>query len=674
MRINCLEPKIYNKIAAGEVVERPASIVKELVENSVDAGANLITVSISSGGISEIKVEDNGSGIHFDDLERAFLPHATSKIQDEKDLFGIKTLGFRGEALASIASVSEVVLESKQKESDHGGRIEISGGKIVTEPTITGCSNGTKIIVSNLFFNVPARQKFLKKPKTEEGEITALMAKFILANPCVSFKYIIDGKIKYISSGKGMEEALFVVYGKDAVENTLYLEQDYGYIKIYGYIGKPSFSKPNRTYQTIIINNRVITNQIIIAAVQNAYGEMLMKKQFPFFVLYLDLDYTMLDVNVHPNKHEVRFENGKDIYEKVISVVNRKLNAIDFTSSVRNYGAQETLVQKDTTATLPQKEFKLLDSEETVVIETPKKDSSSSNSSYSSSVSSSYSRSTAPNKVDNHSLLSDTTKTNDVKIEYEKSNENLSRSTPTETEERRNIFSSMTIMNSNDDELSAGVSLGSKLLNELQQKIDSSHQEELEINNFNMKIIGVLFKTYIICEYDDNMLLIDQHAGHERLLYDKFIKEVENQKVDVQPLFLPYVLSLNSIEDDYFQTIIGTLSLIGFEIEEFGPYTYRVSSVPYILSNISLENFFNSLLSDTKNLKAITITEILKEKLASMACKAAVKAGDSLSEGEVRKLLDAFKANGTKLLCPHGRPVVVKIEKKELEKWFKRIV
>ena len=221
MRINCLEPQIYNKIAAGEVVERPASIVKELVENSVDAGSSIITVSITNGGISEIKVEDNGSGIHYDDLERAFMPHATSKIQTVDDLFGIKTLGFRGEALASIASVSEVHLESKQKEAEYGGMIEISGGQVVSPKSIFGRANGTTMIVSNLFFNVPARQKFLKKPKTEESEITSLMAKFILANPCISFKYVVDGKIKYISSGKGMEEASETLNDKEKIKKLL---------------------------------------------------------------------------------------------------------------------------------------------------------------------------------------------------------------------------------------------------------------------------------------------------------------------------------------------------------------------------------------------------------------------------------------------------------------------
>ena len=283
MRINCLEPRIFNKIAAGEVVERPASIVKELVENSIDAGANIITIKIENGGISKINITDNGCGIHFDDLKTAFLPHATSKIRDEDDLFGIQTLGFRGEALASIAAVSEVILISKEPTASIGGRIELSGGNIVIPPVQEGCADGTDITIQNLFFNVPARAKFLKKPKTEEAEITALVARLILANPMVQIKYIIDGKIKYLSSGRGIKDALFVVHGKEAVENSVEIDSDYGYVKIYGYVGKPSISKPNRTYQTIIINNRVTENLTISSAIQNAFGEMLMKKQFPLF-------------------------------------------------------------------------------------------------------------------------------------------------------------------------------------------------------------------------------------------------------------------------------------------------------------------------------------------------------------------------------------------------------
>lgn len=655
MRINCLEPQIYNKIAAGEVVERPASIVKELVENSVDAGSTIITVSIWGGGINEIKVEDNGKGIHYDDLERAFLPHATSKIQTEEDLFGIKTLGFRGEALASIASVSEVVLESHQQGAEYAGIIELSAGEIIKEKSISSRREGTTITVSNLFFNVPARQKFLKKPKTEEGEITSLMAKFILANPCIAFKYIVDGKIKYISTGKGMQDALFVVYGKEAIENTMYIEKDYGYIKIYGFIGKPSFSKPNRTYQTIIINNRVVTNNTIIGAVQSAYGEMLMKKQFPFFVLYMDLDYTKLDVNVHPNKMEVRFENSQDIYLKVLEVVNRKLNALDFSASVVDFmgtGVQEKEI-------IAPKEFKINETEENVEI-----------------VSSNEEKSTPISMGTTITPASQVTIEQATPVDYSTVNDNLTIGTIEQEKERRNIFSSMALLSDGEDKVEYGVGLGSRLLDELQQKIKQSKQESMldSIKEDYFRVVGVLFKTYIIVERDDELLLIDQHAGHERLLYDKFIKQVKGAEIDVQPLFLPYVLSLNSAEDNFFQSVLPSLYKLGFDIEEFGERSYKVSSVPYLLADIKLKEFFDSILSDVKNIKTITIVEVLKDKLASMACKAAVKAGDELSQGEIKILLNEFRENGTKLLCPHGRPVVVKIERKELEKWFKRIV
>ena len=648
MRINKLEPKIFNKIAAGEVVERPASIVKELVENSIDAGANMITIKIENGGIGKISIQDNGCGIHFDDLITAFLPHATSKIKDEDDLFGIQTLGFRGEALASIAAVSEVSLVSKEKDADMGGRIEISGGEVVTAPTKEGCADGTEITIQNLFFNVPARAKFLKKPKTEEAEITSLVSKLILANPMVQIKYMVDGKIKLLSTGKGMRDALFVVHGKEAVENVVEIDSDYGYIKIYGFIGTPAISKPNRTYQTILINNRVVENSTISASVQNAFGEMLMKKQFPLFVLYIDLDYSRVDVNVHPNKKEVRFENSSDIYIKVFEAINRKLGALDHTRTIESSTKTE---EPDTNFQIKEQVFNY----------------------------------TKPAEV----IVESETKENEIKIQEFKPSENIIHTHPDidysnpnrtsgvviDTKKTNAIFSAMDILNGSPDGMEDGVRVGSRLLEELTRRMEDGQQLSMtQVGDVSIKVIGVLFNTYIILEKENDMFLLDQHAGHERILFDRLNNQLKDKSVEVQRLLIPYVFNVNVEEEQFIETIAPNLDELGFVVEPFGNKTFRVLSVPYMLEGINLKEFFDDILSDIKSLQTLNMKDILKDSLASRACKSAVKAGDRLSESEIKKLIYMFGEGGNKLLCPHGRPVLIKVSKKEIEKWFKRIV
>lgn len=659
MKINCLEPKIFNKIAAGEVVERPASIIKELVENSVDAGATKITIEIENGGISKIRVIDNGSGIDYDDLTRAFLPHATSKIKEEKDLFEIKTLGFRGEALASIGAVSYVRLISRTKDSESGGEIQITGGEI-GEPQFIGADYGTDITVQNLFYNVPARAKFLRKPKAEEGEITDLVEKFILSNPTVSIKYIIDGKIRHFSNGSGMIDAIYEVYGKNTIDNLLYFEEEFDDMRIYGYTSKPEFSKPNRTYQTIILNNRYIRNVTIQSAVTNAYGEILMKKQYPFFVIYLDMDPTQVDVNVHPNKMEVRFENGNNIYPRVFQIINRTINSIDYTRTYRSE------VKNEFSESIPETEQTIVIDSEVPQISQEKSEElwkkfdeeipkSNYNEVYSPSASMQNvaiaGDEVSPNVTDTTNQMVDA-----LSEKYSGSN--------------ANIFTAMSL-NATDDAMRYGVSFGSRLLNKMQTEQQQFVSEE---ETTEMRIVGVIFKTYIIIEYKDSMLLVDQHAGHERVLFDKLMEQISNNKLAIQPLLAPYVLNVNAIEKNYILEHSEDLNSLGFEIDEFGENTIKISSVPYVLEGVNFTEFFDEFLQDMKNPKQFTFTGSFRNKIASMACKAAVKGGDELDASEVKKLIDLFIENNTKLLCPHGRPVVIKVTENELEKWFKRIV
>lgn len=643
MKINVLEPKIFNKIAAGEVVERPASIVKELVENSIDAGSKQITIEVENGGISKIRVTDDGCGIDFEDLSKAFLPHATSKIKTDADLFGIKTLGFRGEALASIGAVAFVKLTSKTNEAQSGGQIEISGGT-TEEPTVCGAPNGTDIIVQNLFFNIPARAKFLKKPKTEEGEITSLVEKFILANPCVSFKYIVDSKVKYLTTGTGILDAVYSVYGKQSVENMIYCEKNFDDMQIYGYISKPNFTKPNKTYQTTILNGRVIQNSTIFSAINNAYGDVLMKKQFPCCVLYIDIDHDKVDVNVHPNKNDVRFENGGHIYSSIFEAVNRAINSIDYTRDFKTADSNSI--------SLPEFEKEVVIDDSSATIST--------------------------GIIEQPSMAFD--------VKPAESKPTLASTSSADNEQQtHNIFSSV-LFNTSHGSAKSGVTLVSKLFNEFGKPEQATPQENIgevsieqvsfsgQVAEPQARVVGVLFKTYIIIEYDDNILLIDQHAGHERVLFDSLNKQICSNNITTQPLLFPQIIDLNNEEFDFIFEHLKEIKEIGFDIEEFGDNSFKISAVPYIIENIDIKQFFNYILHDLKNPKNITLKETLKDQLASMACKAAVKGGDELSDGEIKKLIQAFSENDTKLLCPHGRPVVIKISKQEIEKLFKRIV
>lgn len=658
MKINVLEPRIFNKIAAGEVVERPASIIKELVENSVDAGATHITIEVENGGISKIRVIDDGCGIDFDDLQKAFLPHATSKIKDDNDLFEIKTLGFRGEALASIGAVSFVNLISKTREASTGGTIQISGGEM-REPTICGADNGTDITVQNLFYNVPARAKFLKKPKTEESEITDLVEKFIISNPTVSIKYIVDGKIKYISNGKGMMDAIFEVYGKNTLDNLIYFEHEYDDMRIYGFTSKPEFSKPNRTYQTIIINNRYIKNSTIQSAVTNAYGEVLMKKQFPFFVIYLDMDFGAVDVNVHPNKMEVRFENGNCIYPRIFELINKTINSIDYTreysSSTTSSLAKEESLPKEAKEITIDNNFDIqkfnIDSEKLNSLWEKEEDST---------------KVGGLPKEASVSVCGDVTKPSNRLDTTEQIISNISKKYAGSS---ANIFTAMEL-SSDDNVLKNGISFGSRLLN----RMEAEQAEIAESKNKAISILGVLFNTYIVIEYQDSMLLVDQHAGHERVLFDQMMESLKKQKLSIQQLLVPYVLDVNAVEENYILEHLDDLKALGFEVEEFGDKTFKVSTVPYILEDVDFKAFFDEFLQDMKNPKAFSFSGSFRDKVASMACKSAVKGGDALTYSEIVKLIELFAENNTKLLCPHGRPVVIKVTKNEIEKWFKRIV
>lgn len=665
-KINILSKDVYNKIAAGEVVEKPASVVKELVENSIDAGATNITIEVINGGIDQIKVSDNGCGIEYDDFDKVFLAHATSKVKTIDDLSSIGTLGFRGEALSSIASVSNVTLASKTEGAIEGYQCKVSGGEM-GEISPIGATTGTYILVEDLFFNIPARKKFLRKPKLEENDITNYISRLILANPNISFKYIADNKIVYQSFGTGLYDAIYTIYGKSIVDNIFEVDFGRGNFKFHGYLGKPTFSKPNRTYQTLIINGRYVVNQTISTSIYKAYENFIMKGNFPFFVLHLEIPLDKVDVNVHPNKLEVKFEDSNTLFGLVYSEIADILYSINNTKKITT----EDIASVDTS--------KLVDL------------SRVDGSQYNYNTQSEYAKDITKNENSNadDEVIKEVDLSSTVEYEVNKTEKELEefKKNLNESESYKNstynTSSSFNFKISKEDDKESFEILKNnsesdydvvteEAINEFFKEPKESIQDTFLTDDF--KIIGTLFNTYILVEKGEELLLIDQHAGHERLLFDKFSIALNNKQVAVQPLMIPYVLETNYNESTFINENMQTIIELGFEIEEFGENSFKISTTPVLFDNVNIGTFFDEILKDVDNKLIVSKEDPLKEYLAKKACKSAVKGNTNLNKNEISELVNKLNKDGKVLLCPHGRPIVVNITKNEVEKWFKRIV
>ncbi len=607
-KINILQPSVFNKIAAGEVVERPASIVKELVENSIDAGATEISVSVVDGGISQIIVSDNGSGIEGDQLVNAFLPHATSKIAFAEDLENVLTLGFRGEALASIASVSEVVMVSRTKDFDAAALIEIVGGEVIRKEE-TGAPVGTEVRVKNLFFNMPVRYRFLRKPKQEESSVSEIISRLILANPNLAISYSADGRTVYQSNGKGLSEAIYAVYGSSTMQNIIPVKSTRNNIKIEGFVCKPNFAKPNTTYQTIVINGRFVESPLVSRAVSRIYEDYLMKRAYPFFVLHLTMPNENLDVNVHPNKLEVRFRDSQPVFGAVMHAVDDALleNRKSGEDDIQPMRMQATNVrvapaEKPAESVLGNMVFGTQAATPSLAVQSQ------------------------PDEVLTEIVLESTQKKADIK-------------------EVKPVFNQSVFegMLKNIDPLA-------------------------------VKIVGKIFNTFIIVEIEDGIYLIDQHAAHERLLYDRLVLALKKGEFSTQPLLVPFVVEVNNTERQFMVGNLHNIERLGFEIEEFGNNSFKVSSIPYHLGALKVGEFFNDVLKDMTTILSLETKDLVADRLAQTACKHAVKGGDDLSKEEIVSLLENVARDKTSLQCPHGRPFVVEISRTEVDKWFKRIL
>ncbi len=645
--INQLDKSVYNRISAGEVVESPFSVVKELIENSIDAKATEITINVLNGGKDLIEVIDNGCGILKDDLLKTVLPHATSKICNVEDLDNILTLGFRGEALASIASVSKMSITSRVNSYPIGFKFDVVGGEC-SELQDEPCKVGTKVKVCDLFFNTPARRKFLKTDRSEENAITDMVSRMILANPNVSFKYNVDGKNVISSFGDGIEDAILSIYGSETYNNCFKISNYKNGVKIEGYIGNHNFTKPNRTFQTVILNGRYIVNQTIQSAIHNAYASYLMKRRYPFYVLYITMPSEVVDVNVTPNKSDVRFMDNSVVYSALYSTISNVLDGSD----------------------------KAVD----IIVDDKKVNVVSDNSSDNNNVN-------ANNKklVDNSNDVDDDgykivtlTDTPNKNKRYTKDtfNSDLGQMLLNLAENPLVFNNTTQKVNEGEDDKPVSIDVFEENKRYIQQLEDEKLKKEqqfiIEEQTAELSYVGQVLNTYLIFQRNNDVFFVDQHAAHERLLYNKLHYVRLTGERNIQPLLVPYEINVNAIEYNYINSKLEYLRKLGIEISENKRGEFVISAIPCELIDLNIDQFFNEILQDDK-LYSETVPDVINERLMQKACKSAIKAGKALDKSEVDSLMKLLNGN-INLKCPHGRPIAVKISRKEIDKWFKRIV
>ncbi|HCG58061.1 MAG TPA: DNA mismatch repair endonuclease MutL [Clostridiales bacterium] len=641
MKIKLLDSMVFNRIAAGEVVEKPASIVKELVENSIDAKATVISIEIEDGGKKKIVISDNGQGIEKDDLNNAFMPHATSKISKVEDLDTIHTLGFRGEALASIASVCHIYASSKTENDEVGHSIRIDGG-LFSEVNEVARNKGTTIEASDLFYNAPVRAKFLRRSKIEESEITHLVEKFMLAHPEISFLYVVDGKQIYNTISSELSDIIYTIYGKEVYDNLIKIDAEEDGMRLSGFIISPKYSKVNRTNQTLFVNGRYVENYLVSSAVQGAFEPFLMKGRFPIYILSLTMPSDTVDVNIHPTKREVKFENPN----RVFGFVRRQIeNGLIMANHIANFEVRVNSIENETLESdtrAPENTQSFAHVPVADIEPLPSKEGMS------------Y-RDNGPDEKIAYPKREVEIETKTVKQPLpDFMNITIEKTVPVNKIGGRIFFDQTESVHAS--EIEAGKMLENKFLT-------ASVKDE-------MKILGTLFATYIVVEYADKAYFIDQHAAHERTLYDKLCKQVENSEVLKQPLLFPFELKTTEKERIKLIETVPVLEKLGFNLKE-SKLGFEISAVPLILSGIDLSKFFESVLADESIFDKST-SQIMKERLSQYACKHAIKAGDHISNDEIAYLIDAMRKGV--LLCPHGRPIVLELEKRDFEKMFKRVL
>ena len=654
-KIQVLDQITIDKIAAGEVIERPASIVKELVENAIDAGASAVTVEIKEGGISFIRITDNGCGIPRDEVPLAFLRHSTSKIRTVEDLTTVASLGFRGEALSSIAAISQVELITKTRDCVLGTRYLIEGGK---EKKIedAGAKDGTTFLIHQMFYNTPARRKFLKTAMTEASHVNELMIRLALSHPEVSFEFINNGQSKLHTSGNGrLKDVIYQVFGREVTQNLLEVDEAIPGLKVTGYIGKPLISRGNRNYENYYINGRYVKSNIIAKAIEDAYKDFTMQHKYPFTVLHFVMDGNDLDVNVHPTKMELRFSRQQDVYNFVYMAVKNALSERELIPRVELPEAKPVVAPvteptKQNMSTAPVK------TPETIKAVTPAKEDR--NLDYfmkkmQERVTSYHNQQSQAEVKDIYAVHRENEQVNRIReaVNYRKTHEEIQKPDASKTEE------TVTVQKKPEQ------------LNLFEEKLLS---KEAVVEH---KIIGQLFDTYWLVEFHDQLYIIDQHAAHERVLYEKTLHGMKTREFTSQYLSPPIILNLSMQEEEVLKEHMDTFANIGFEIEAFGGASYAVRAIPDNLFGIAKKELLVEMLDNlVEGISSSIAPDMIAEKVASMSCKAAVKGNSRLSYREVEELIKELLKLDNPYHCPHGRPTIIAMTKQELEKKFKRIV
>ena len=700
--ITVLDQSTINKIAAGEVIERPASVVKELLENAVDAHATAVTVEIKDGGCSMIRVTDNGWGIPKEEIPLAFLRHATSKIKTVEDLFTISSLGFRGEALASIAAVAQEELITKTGDSLTGSRYQIEGGVEKGLEEI-GAPDGTTIIARNLFYNTPARKKFLKTPMTEGAHVAALVEKIALSHPDISIRFIQNNQNKLYTSGNhNLKDLIYTVFGREIAGNLLPVEINEDWITVTGFTGKPVIARSNRNYENYFINGRYIKSSIISKAIEEAYKPYMMQHKYPFTMLHFHIEPDTLDVNVHPTKMELRFADGEKVYHAVLRAVSNALAHKELIPQVSLEAKQEKEARQLAEKLAPRPEPFEVRRRENLSQKISGSPVQVQHGGPSSGAGSVYAQSAPPRPSFVNELMPDWLK--ERRKEQEKRSVSPAAVNPHQTENTvsagkdigaggpasgqtapSQTDSSQTVpshpepgMTGNSDTTgtaSAHAAAGTAGCTAEPEQLDLFDGKLLDPKaRLKHKLIGQLFDTYWMVEYNEQLFIIDQHAAHEKVLYENTIKSLKTRQYDMQMVDPPIILTLNMNEELLLEKYMDYFTGIGFEIEPFGGREYAVRGVPANLFSIAKKELLTEMIDGLSEDMSVHNPDIIYEKVASMSCKAAVKGHHTMSFQEANVLIDQLLDLENPYACPHGRPTIISMSKYELEKKFKRIV
>ena len=677
--IQLLDQATINQIAAGEVIDRPSSVVKELLENAIDAKATAITVEIKDGGISFIRITDNGCGIEKDQVRKAFLRHATSKLHTIDDLLDIGSLGFRGEALSSIAAIAQVELISKPPEAMLGISYQIEDGE---EKSLTqiGAPDGTTILVRNLFYHVPARKKFLKTAATEGNYINQLMENMAMLRPDISMRFINGGQNKLYTSGNGrLKDLIYTIYGREISSNVLEINYECPLFAVTGYIGKPIISRGNRTFENYYINGRFVKSRLIAAAIEQAYKPFMMQHRYPFTVLHIKIKPELIDVNVHPAKMEVRFQQENEIYELLAGAIENTLRGKEFIPDVSDDGKAEKKVQEKQKLPEPFEQRRLQAMKE--IIPPPP----------------------AEHKIQNEQKPSAEHKTQSEQKIFTENKIQSEQKLPKNEEQPKvpsklsdssgeyKIEKKQTIKDSDSKwELASGIHkrIGqdvSQTVNQMppqpEQKLEKPEQQTLftepllsEKARIHHRLIGQLFDTYWLIQYGNQLYIMDQHAAHEKVNYERLMEAYRKKERITQFVSPPMVISLTRAEETILEEFKSEFERIGFTIEPYGGREYAISEIPANLYGINEKDLFLEMLSDLEDRVSMQPSELIASKLASMSCKAAIKGGQKISFQEADALVSQLLTLENPYACPHGRPTIITMTKYELEKKFKRIV